>query len=212
MRGQYRDVIAVGWAIGAIFSLDVAASEPARAQAKDELPPREAVIVARAYDKLPKTKVVTLQGEDNSDLNYRLHGLIASEMQRLGYRIGDNGDVTLYYNASAPVTEAAPDRELRRSAVLGSNAPRTDRGQIRDQAEPMFRIRPEGVLGQPTSSLIDTYSMNVIVTERGGGQYWVGTSTTYLPRADSYEVSVSLTKALFREFGKTVSSQRVPMD
>jgi hypothetical protein len=212
MRGQCRDVMAVGWAIGALVSLEIATSEPAYAQAKDEPAPRQAVIVARAYAPLPKAKVVSLQGEDNSDLNARLLGLITAEMQRLGYRIGDAGEVTLYYNASSPITELSAQRGTRRSALRGSTDPRTDRGQLLDQAEPQIRIRPEGVLGQPTSSLIDTYSMNVIVTERGGAQYWVGTATTYLPRADSYEVSVSLTKALFHEFGKTLSDQRVPID
>jgi hypothetical protein len=133
-------------------------------------------------------------------------------MQRLGYKLGENGDVTLYYNASSPVTETDADRNLRRSAIRGSTQPRTDRGQLLDQAQPQIRLRPQGVLGQPESSILDTYSMNVIVTERGGSQFWVGTATTYLPRADSYEVSVSLTKALFRQFGKTVSSQKVPID
>ncbi|HEX7006043.1 MAG TPA: hypothetical protein VF274_02825 [Alphaproteobacteria bacterium] len=212
MRGPYRDVMAVGWALGVLFSLDIATSEPAQAQANDEPAPREAVIVARAYAALPKAKVVSVQGEDNSDLNSRLLGLITSEMQRLGYRVGDTGDVTLYYNASSPITERSSERGPRRSALLGSTDPRTDRGQLLDRAEPQIRIRPEGVLGQPSSSLIDTYSMNVIITESGGTQYWVGTATTYLPRADSYEVSVSLTKALFRQFGKTVDNQRVPLE
>jgi hypothetical protein len=212
MRGQCREVVAFSWAIGILFSLDIVGAEPAFAQANDQPAPRQAVVVARAYSPLPKAKVITLQGEDNSDLNSRLHGLVASEMQRLGYRLGENGDVTLYFNASAPVTELSGDRGTRRSAVRGSNDPRTDRGQLLDQAEPQFRVRPQGVLGKPESSILDTYSMNVIVTQRGGVQFWVGTATTYLPRADSYEVSVSLTKALFREFGKTVSSQRVPMD
>jgi hypothetical protein len=212
MRGQCRDVLATGWAIGALFSLGLVGTEPAFAESKDEPAPRQAVIVARAYAPVPKAKVVSLQGEDNSDLNGRLHNLIAAEMQRLGYRIGENGDVTLYYNASAPVTEQDADRGTRKSAVRGSTSPRTDRGQLLDQAQPQIRIRPQGVLGQPESSLVDTYSMNVIITERGGSQFWVGTSTTHLPRADSYEVSVSLTKALFREFGKTVNSQSVPID
>lgn len=211
MRGQYREMLAFGWAVGAMISLGVATSQPARAQT-DEPAPREAVIVSRAYAVLPKGKVVSLQAEDNSDLNNRLLGLITAEMQRRGYRLADSGDVTLYYNASSPITEAARQRELRRSAELGSTAPRTDRGQVRDQAEPLIRIRPEGVLGQPSSSLVDSYSMNIIITESGGTQYWVGTATTYLPRANSYEVSVSLTKALFREFGKTLDNHRVPLD
>jgi hypothetical protein len=212
MRGQSRGLLAAGLAISVALSMQLAGAGSARAQAKDEPPPREAVIVSRAYSPLPKAKVVSLQGEDNSDLNSRLHGLVSAEMQRLGYRLGENGDVTLYFNASAPVTEPSAERGTRRSAVRGSTDPRTDRGQLLDQAEPQFRVRPQGVLGQPESSLLDTYSMNVIVTERGGVQYWVGTATTHLPRADSYEVSVSLTKALFREFGRTVSSQRVPLD
>jgi hypothetical protein len=141
-----------------------------------------------------------------------LHGLVASEMQRLGYRVGDNGDVTLYYNASSPVTDLEASPGTRRSAMRGWPEPRTAQGQLKDEAQPQIRIRPQGVLGQPTSSILDTYSMNVIVTERGGSQFWVGTATTYLPRADSYEVSVSLTKALFRQFGKTVSNQKVPLD
>jgi hypothetical protein len=211
MRGQCREVMAVGWVIGALFSMEIAGAEPAFAQTKDQPAPREAVIVARAYSPLPKAKVVSLQGEDNSDLNSRLHGLVAAEMQRLGYRISDNGDVTLYYNASAPVTEPSAARGTRRSALRGAPGQRDDRGQL-IETDPQFRARPQGVLGQPESAILDTYSMNVIVTERGGVQFWVGTATTHLPRADSYEVSVSLTKALFREFGKTVSSQRVPID
>ncbi|HVO14638.1 MAG TPA: hypothetical protein VMV26_05465 [Alphaproteobacteria bacterium] len=212
MRGKSRGMLAAGLAIGVAFSVQFAGAGSAWAQAKDEPAPREAVIVARAYSPLPKVKIISLQGEDNSDLNSRLHGLVSAEMQRLGYKLGENGDVTLYYNASAPVTEPTADRGTRRSAVRGSTDPRTDRGQLLDQAEPQFRVRPQGVLGQPESSILDTYSMNVIVTERGGVQYWVGTATTHLPRADSYEVSVSLTKALFREFGRTVSSQRVPLE
>ena len=212
MRGQYREAMALGWAVCCLFCIGMVSTDPAFAEAKDEPAPRQAMIVSRAYSSLPKAKVISLQGEDNSDLNSRLHGLVASEMQRLGYSLGENGDVTLYYNASSPVTELEADRSLRRSAIRGSNEPRTDRGQLLDQAQPQIRLRPQGVLGQPELSLLDTYSMNVIVTERGGSQFWVGTATTYLPRADSYEVSVSLTKALFREFGKTVSSQKVPID
>ena len=212
MRGQYREATALVWAAGVLFSMTIVTAAPALAESTDEPAPRQATIVARAYSALPKAKVVSLQGEDNSDLNSRLHGLVASEMQRLGYRIGDNGDVTLYYNASSPVTDIESSQNLRRSAIRGSNQPRTDRGQLLDQAQPQIRIRPQGVLGQPESSILDTYSVNVIVTERGGSQFWVGTATTYLPRADSYAVSVSLTKALFLQFGKTVSNQKVPLD
>jgi hypothetical protein len=190
-----------GMAVAIAAALAVAPQQVAAQSATDD-----GVVSGKTFAAIARGAAVSVEPEDDTDLNLRLRPVIARALRARGYRVAKNAAVRFIYNADTPETRRAK-QNLRRSAERGSlynRDPRQRSGAIRD---PFIR-QGLNLSGRPLKPGEQRHLVSVIVLNDQGTQYWVGTAYVDGHRGDSFDITSTLSQQLVRQLGRDVKERR----
>lgn len=166
----------------------------------------EGVISGKTFAAIRRGATVSVEPEDDTDLNLRLRPIIAKALRARGYRVAENAQVRFIYNADTPETRRVKNN-LRRSAERGSGVNRDPRQRSGPIRNPLIR-QDLNLSGRPIKPSDQRHLVSVIVLNDKGTQYWVGTAHVDGHRGDSFDVTSALSKQLVREMGHNVKERR----
>jgi hypothetical protein len=191
------------WSIAAVIAATAAlVPQPAAAQAAKG----DGIINGKTFARIGRGNAVSVEPEDNTDLNLRLRPIIARALKARGYRIVTNASVRFIYNADTPETRRLKTT-LRRSAERGSDVNRDPRQRTGPMRNPLFR-RGLNLSGRPIKQGELRHLVSVIVLHDSGTQYWVGTAYVDGRKGDSFDIASKLSRQLVRQLGRNVSEAR----
>jgi len=171
-----------------------------------QTPAGEGMVNGKTFAPIGRGAVVSVEPEDDTDLNLRLRPIIARELRARGYRVAARAAVRFIYNAETPETRRVK-QNLRRSAERGSDVNRDPRERTGPIRNPLIR-RGLNLSGQPLKPGEQRHLVSVIVLNDQGSQYWVGTAHIDGRRGDSFDITSTLSQQLVRQLGRTVSNAR----
>lgn len=167
---------------------------------------RQGSLNSKHFAKIAKGTAISIEPEEQTDLNQRLRPVIARALRARGYRISENAAVRFIFNADTPETRGVKNN-LRRSAERGSDLDRDPRRRSGSMRNPIFR-RGLNLSGQPIKPASVRHLVTVIILHENGTQYWVGTAQIDGRRGDSFDITSSLSRELVHGLGKTVEGGR----
>ncbi len=167
---------------------------------------RQGSLSSKNFAKIAKGTAISIEPEEQTDLNERLRPVIARALRARGYRISENAAVRFIFNADAPETRSVKNN-LRRSPERGSALDRDPRRRSGSMRNPIIR-RGLNLSGQPIKPAAVRHLVTVIVLHENGTQYWVGTAKVNGKRGDSFDITSSLSRQLVHGLGKTVEGGR----
>lgn len=191
------------WGIAAATALSLAF---ASARAAEKAPGADGEVSGKTYAPIARGAAVSVEPEDDTDLNLRLRPIIAKALRERGYRVVRNAEVRFIYNADTPATRRVKNN-LRRSAERGSNVNRDPRQRSGPIRNPLIR-QDLNLSGRPLKPGEERHLVSVIVLNDKGTQYWVGTAHVDGHHGDSFDVTSTLSQQLVRQMGHTVSRTR----
>ena len=163
---------------------------------------RQGSVSSKTFAKIAKGTAISIEPEEQTDLNERLRPVIAQALRARGYRISENAAVRFIFNADTPETRGVKTN-LRRSPERGSALDRDPRRRSGSMRNPLIR-QGLNLSGQPIKPGIARHLVTVIVLHENGTQYWVGTARVDGKRGDSFDITSSLSRELVHGLGKTV--------
>jgi hypothetical protein len=163
---------------------------------------RRGTLISKTFEMIAKGTAISIEPEEQTDLNERLRPVIARALRARGYRISEGAAVRFIFNADTPETRSVKNN-LRRSPERGSALDRDPRRRSGSMRNPIFR-RGLNLSGQPIKRAASRHLVTVIVLHENGTQYWVGTAKIDGKRGDSFDITSSLSRQLVRGLGKTV--------
>ena len=191
------------WGIAAVTAASlVVASQWAGAQA----PGADGVVSGKTFTPIARGAAVSVEPEDDTDLNLRLRAVIAQALRARGYRIVPHAAVRFIYNADTPETRRIKNN-LRRSAERGSSVNRDPRQRSGPMRNPLIR-QDLNLSGRPLKPGEQRHLVSVIVLNDKGSQYWVGTAHVDGHHGDSFDVTSALSQQLVRQMGRDVKGTR----
>jgi len=164
------------------------------------------MVTGKTFAPVARGSAVSVEPEDDTDLNLRLKPVIAAALKARGYRIVANAKVRFIYNAESPETRRLK-RNLRRSAERGSAVNRDPRQRTGPIRNPLIR-QGLNLSGQPLKPGDERHLVSVIVLNDSGSQYWVGTAHVDRNPGDSFGITSTLSRQLVRNLGRTVKAGR----
>lgn len=167
---------------------------------------RQGSLNSRHFAKIAKGTAISIEPEEQTDLNQRLRPVIARALRARGYRISENAAVRFIFNADTPETRSVKNN-LRRSPERGSDLDRDPRRRSGSMRNPIFR-QGLNLSGQPIKPASVRHLVTVIILHENGTQYWVGTAKIDGKRGDSFDITSSLSRELVHGLGKTVEGGR----
>lgn len=167
---------------------------------------RQGSLSSKNFAKIVKGTAISIEPEEQTDLNQRLRPVIARALRARGYKISDNAAVRFIFNADTPETRNIKNN-LRRSSERGSALGRDPRRRSGSMRNPIFR-RGLNLSGRPIKPASVRHLVTVIVLHENGTQYWVGTAQIDGKRGDSFDITSSLSRELVLGLGKTVEAGR----
>jgi hypothetical protein len=191
------------WGIAAAIAASLSYTpQPAAAQASTS----EGIVSGKTYAAIGRGATVSVEPEDDTDLNLRLRPIIAKALRARGYRIAEHAQVRFIYNADTPATRRIKNN-LRRSAERGSGVNRDPRERTGPMRNPLIR-QGLNLSGRPLKPSEDRHLVSVIVLNDKGTQYWVGTAHVDGYKGDSFDVTSVLSRQLVRQLGHNVDQRR----
>jgi len=191
------------WGIAVVTAASLVVASPwAGAQA----PGGDGVVSGKTFAQIARGAAVSVEPEDDTDLNLRLRPVIAQALRARGYRIVPNAAVRFIYNADTPETRRVKNN-LRRSAERGSNVNRDPRQRSGPIRNPLIR-QDLNLSGRPLKPGEQRHLVSVIVLNDKGSQYWVGTAHVDGHHGDSFDVTSTLSQQLVRQLGRDVKGTR----
>jgi hypothetical protein len=166
----------------------------------------DGVMTTKVFKAIPKGAAITLEPEDDTDMNQRLRPVIARELRKQGYRVVDSAPIRFIYNADTPETRRARVT-TRRSAERGSHLGRDPRERSGSMRYPLIR-QDLNLTGQRLKEGETRHLVNAIVLQESGTQYWVGTALIDGRRGDSYAITARLAQVLTRQLGASVTGRK----
>lgn len=166
----------------------------------------DGIVSGKTFAPIGRGAAVSVEPEDDTDLNLRLRAVIAKALRERGYRVAPNAAVRFIYNADTPETRRVR-QSLRRSAERGSGVNRDPRQRSGPMRNPLIR-QDLNLSGRPIKPNEQRHLVSVIVLNDKGTQYWVGTAHIDGHRGDSFDVTSALSLQLVRQLGRTVSRTR----
>lgn len=163
-------------------------------------------VSSKAFAKIAKGTAISIEPEEQTDLNERLRPVIARALRARGYRIAENAAVRFIFNADTPETRGVKTN-LRRSPERGSALDRDPRRRSGSMRNPIIR-QGLNLSGRPIKPSAARHLVTVIVLHENGTQYWVGTAKIDGKRGDSFDITSSLSRELVHGLGKTVEDGR----
>jgi len=195
------------WGIAVVVAA-LAALAPQQAAA--QTPVGSGVVSGKTFANIGRGATVSVEPEDDTDLNLRLRPIIARALRARGYRVAENAAVRFIYNADTPETRRAKTN-LRRSAERGSGVNRDPRQRTGPMRNPLIR-QGLNLSGRPLKPGEQRHLVSVIVLNDKGSQYWVGTAHIDGQRGDSFDIASVLSQQLVRQLGRNLSGTRFRMN
>ena len=195
------------WGIAVVVAA-LAALVPQQAAAQS--PAGNGVVSGKTFANIGRGATVSVEPEDNTDLNLRLRPIIARALRARGYRVAENAAVRFIYNADTPETRRAKTN-LRRSVERGSDVNRDPRQSTGPMRNPLIR-QGLNLSSRPLKPGEQRHLVSVIVLNDKGSQYWVGTAHVDGQRGDSFGIASALSQHLVRQLGRNLSGNRFRMN
>lgn len=188
------------WGMAALIAVSLGFTpQPLAAQS----PGADGVVSGKTFAPIGRGAAISIEPEEDTDLNLRLRPIIAKALRERGYRITSNAAVRFIYNADTPQTRRVRN-SLRRSAERGSAVNRDPRQRSGPMRDPLIR-QDLNLSGRPIKPSDERHLVSVIVLNDKGTQYWVGTAHVDGHGGDSFDVTSALSQQLVRQLGRTVS-------
>ena len=191
------------WGIAVVFTAAVALAPQ---QAAAQSPAGSGVVSGKTFANIGRGATVSVEPEDNTDLNLRLRPVIARALIARGYRVAENAAIRFIYNADTPETRRVKTN-LRRSAERGSDVNRDPRQRTGPMRNPLIRLGLN-LSGRPLKPGEQRHLVSVIVLNDKGSQYWVGTAHIDGHKGDSFGITSALSQQLVRQLGRNLSETR----
>jgi hypothetical protein len=166
----------------------------------------DGIISGKTFAPIGRGAAVSVEPEDDTDLNLRLRPIIAKALRERGYRVVRNAEVRFIYNADTPETRRVK-QNLRRSAERGSGVNRDPRQRTGPMRNPLIR-QDLNLSGRPIKPSEQRHLVSVIVLNDKGTQYWVGTAHIDGHGGDSFDVTSALSQQLVQQMGRTVRERK----
>ena len=167
---------------------------------------RQGSVSSKNFAKIVKGTAISIEPEEQTELNERLRPVIARALRARGYKISENAAVRYIFNADTPETRRVKNN-LRRSPERGSDLDRDPRRRSGSMRNPIFR-KGLNLSGRPIKPSAVRHLVTVIVLHENGTQYWVGTAKIDGKRGDYFDITSSLSRQLVYGLGKTVEGGR----
>jgi hypothetical protein len=175
-------------------------------QAAAQAPAGDGIVSGKNFAPIGRGAAVSVEPEDDTDLNLRLRPVIERALRARGYRIASNAAVRFIYNADTPETRRVK-KNLRRSAERGSGVNRDPRQRSGPMRNPLIR-QDLNLSGRPIKPNEQRHLVSVIVLNDKGTQYWVGTAHIDGHRGDSFDVTSALSRQLVQQLGRNVRERK----
>lgn len=190
------------WGMAVLVAASLALA-PIKATA--QAPGGDGIVSGKTFAQIGRGSAVSVEPEDDTDLNLRLRPIIERELRARGYRVARNAPVRFIFNADTPETRRVK-QNLRRSAERGSGVNRDPRQRTGPMRNPLIR-QDLNLSGRPLKPGEQRHLVSVIVLNDKGTQYWVGTAHIDGYRGDSFDATSALSQQLVRQLGRNVSGQ-----
>ena len=161
---------------------------------------------SKTFAPIAKGTAISIEPEEQTDLNERLRPVIARALRARGYRISEKAAIRFIFNADTPETKNLKTN-LRRSTERGSALDRDPRRRSGAMRNPLIR-QGLNLSGRPIKPGALRHLVTVIVLHENGTQYWVATAKVDGKRGDSFDITSSLSRELVHGLGKTVEDGR----
>jgi len=175
-------------------------------QAAAQAPAGDGIVSGKNFAAIGRGAAVSVEPEDDTDLNLRLRPVIERALRARGYRIASNAAVRFIYNADTPETRRVK-KNLRRSAERGSGVNRDPRQRSGPMRNPLIR-QDLNLSGRPIKPNEQRHLVSVIVLNDKGTQYWVGTAHIDGHHGDSFDVTSVLSRQLVQQLGRNVRERK----
>ena len=171
-----------------------------------QAPGGDGIVSGKTFAPIGRGAVVSVEPEDDTDLNLRLRPIIEKALRARGYRVARHAEVRFIYNADTPETRRVK-QNLRRSAERGSGVNRDPRQRSGPMRNPLIR-QDLNLSGRPLKPNEQRHLVSVIVLNDKGSQYWVGTAHIDGYRGDSFDATSALSQQLVQQLGRNVRERK----
>lgn len=176
----------------------------------------EGTLNAVSLQPVSAIKVVSVQTYDDSEENLILKAELIKELTARGYEVSDGADLILNFETRDQMGAWDPGSqshviELEASGGRGGGENHKARVNVFDSSEGGLLNRDQGRRG--ASLQASQYRIDVTLEARSNGKtYWRAWSVAELTSGEGLTLIKKMIPALVQNLGKTVRSQKVPIE